>query len=110
MNRGLDQNAVDAMSHPIMQKTVATAMIGGSFVTALNWIPDIITVVAGVVGLLVSGSIILKNRAETKKLNIQTELLESKEKIRKEEMQSRYEKGDPCRRCTDDIECQSKKE
>lgn len=108
MNRELEQNAVDAMNYPAVQKGVATVMIGGGFATVLNWIPDIIAVMAGLTGLIVSISIIVKNRAETRKLNIQADLLESKERHRKEEMQRRFEKGDPCRRCTDDISCDIK--
>ncbi|MCK5614138.1 hypothetical protein KAR91_70390 [Candidatus Pacearchaeota archaeon] len=101
MNKGFEQNAVDVMSQPAIQKSVATAMIGTGFATALDWIPDIIALMAGMAGLLVSITIIRKNRAETRKLNIQSDILESKELIRKKEMQARFERGDPCMRCTD---------
>ena len=58
MNKGFEQNAVDVMSQPAIQKGVATATIGTGFAAVLNWIPDIIAIMAGVTGLLVSITII----------------------------------------------------
>jgi hypothetical protein len=100
----LEQGVTDVLSHPTVQKSAATALISTGFATMLNWIPDVIAVMSSVAGLVVFMSIYKKNRAETRKLNIQAEILETKERARKEEVQSRFEKGDPCRRCTDGLD------
>lgn len=108
MKPELEQGVVDVMNHPTVQKGVATALISTGFATMLDLIPDILAILTSIAGLIVFVSIYIKNKAETRKLNIQAEILEAKERKRKEDMQIRFERGDPCRRCTDDISCEIK--
>lgn len=103
MKPELEQGVTDVMNHPTVQKGAATVLISTGFATMLDWIPDVIAVMSSIAGLVVFISIYKKNRAETRKLNIQAEILETKERARKEEIQTRFERGEPCRRCTDGL-------
>lgn len=98
MKPELEQTATGLMNHPVTQKSVATVMFGTSFATAIAWMPTLVSFLTFVLGSMVSISIIRKNRAETKKLNIQTEMLEEKEKKRHEEVEDRKEQDLPLRR------------
>ncbi|MCK5606574.1 hypothetical protein KAR91_32030 [Candidatus Pacearchaeota archaeon] len=103
MKPELEQGVTDVLNHPTVQKGAATVLISTGFATMLDLIPDILAILTSIAGLIVFISIYRKNKAETRKLNIQAEILETKERQRKEEMQVRFERGDPCRRCTDEI-------
>ena len=108
MSQKLEQGVADVLSHPTVQKGVATAWLSFSFATVYDFIPDLLAILTSISGLIVFISIYRKNTAETRRLNIQAEILETKEKQRKEDMQTRFERGDPCRRCTDDMPCETK--
>lgn len=108
MKPELEQGVADVLSHPTVQKSVGTALISTGFAAFLDLIPDMIAILSGIAGLMVFYSIRVKNKAETRKFNIQAEILETKERQRREDMQTRFERGDPCRRCTDDISCDIK--
>jgi hypothetical protein len=105
LSQELEQGVTDVLSHPTVQKGAATALTSIGLATMLDWIPDIVAILSSIAGLVVFVSIYRKNKAETRKLNIQAEILETKERQRKEDMQARFERGEPCRRCTDNVNC-----
>jgi len=75
----------DAINNPIVQKTIATATIGSGLTFTFQMIPYLLGIIATIVGILASWTILKKNKLEIKALIEAREEAESKKQKRQKE-------------------------
>lgn len=95
MKNELQQQVINAVHSPKIEAAVSTVTIAAGVGALLNYLPDLLGCVGLVVGIFLTGVLIKRGRLESKKIQLEIDLLKDREA---ERLKERQDSGQPCRR------------
>ena len=104
MKQSIEQAVANVAENTKVAASISTVTTAAGLGTVLNYIPDVLGSVATMAGILLSWFLIRKVRMETRKIKLEMEVLRSRERTRRDEVEHRVEEGKPVRREGDTTE------
>lgn len=103
MKQNIEQHVASVVENTKVVGTVSTATTAAGLGTVLNYLPDVLGSAATMAGIMLSWFLIRKVRMETRKIKLEMDVLRQREQDRHEEIETRVESGEPCRREGDEL-------
>ena len=103
MRQNIEQHVQSVVENTKVVGTVSTVTTAAGLGTVLNYLPDVLGSVATMAGIMLSWFLIRKVRMETRKIKLEMDVLRDREQARQDEIETRVESGEPCRREGDEL-------